>query len=383
MTASTLHGGTVQSALGNPYAGYDGLLLSVNGTDCAVDPSGCTVYTQAGQAQTDCNGREILFNSIPILGLNVSRRVYVPSDDHFERTLNVFTNPTGAAITVNMATSNELASGSTTAVTGTSAGGTTAAPGDEWVTTFGGFSGTTSVTPRLGHVLQTTGASVGAADVDITNGNQNPTWAYTFTVGAGQTVIIGNYAVADATIAASEADSTRLAALTPTALECMSPTDESELGNFGTAPAITQQPGSVSATPGATALFSAAATAVGLDQAPSVQWQQLSSAGWTNIAGATSPTLSVVTPAATTSYRAVFHNGVGKHGQPGSHPFRQSPRLLVERYRRRGVQLRGSVRRVIARAARGPGQAGGWYGRDRGREGLRHGRVQRRRLRLR
>ncbi len=310
VTASTANGGTVQSALGNPYAGYDGLLLSVNGA-CVGVSSTCKAYSDAGQAQADCNGREILFNPKQMFGLNVSRRIYVPSDDHFERTLNVFNNPTGAPITVTMSTANLLASGASTAVTGTSAGGTTAAPGDEWVTTFGSFSGTTSVTPRLGHVLQTTGAALGAADVDITNGNQNPTWAYTFTVGAGQTVIIGNYAVADATIAASEADSARLAALTPTALECMSPTDESELGNFATAPAITQQPQSVSATPGATAVFSAAATAVGLDQAPSVQWQQLSGAGWTNIAGATSPTLSVVTPAATTYYRAVFHNGVG------------------------------------------------------------------------
>jgi hypothetical protein len=310
VTASTANGGTVQSALGNPYAGYDGLLLSVNGA-CVGVSSTCKAYSDAGQAQADCNGREILFNPKQMFGLNVSRRIYVPSDDHFERTLNVFNNPTGAPITVTMSTANLLASGASTAVTGTSAGGTTAAPGDEWVTTFGSFSGTTSVTPRLGHVLQTTGAALGAADVDITNGNQNPTWAYTFTVEAGQTVIIGNYAVADATIAASEADSARLAALTPTALECMSPTDESELGNFATAPAITQQPQSVSATPGATAVFSAAATAVGLDQAPSVQWQQLSGAGWTNIAGATSPTLSVVTPAATTYYRAVFHNGVG------------------------------------------------------------------------
>ena len=167
--------------------------------------------------------------------------------------------------------------------------------------------------PRLGHVLQTTGAAVGLTQVDISNGNPHPTWAYTFTVGAGQTVIIGNYAVADGTIAASEADSARLAALPPTALECMSATDESELGNFASAPTITEQPGSVVATPGTLASFTASATAAGIDQAPSVQWQQSLDGGanWTNIAGATSPTLSVVTPTGTADYRAVFHNGIG------------------------------------------------------------------------
>ena len=132
-------------------------------------------------------------------------------------------------------------------------------------------------------------------------------------MGAGQTVIIGNYAVADGTIAASEADSARLAALTPTAVECMSATDESELGNFASAPTVTAQPHSVEATPGTTVDFSASATAVGLDQAPSVQWQQSTDGGvsWANVAGATSPTLSVVTPASAVDYRAVFHNGIG------------------------------------------------------------------------
>ena len=198
-------------------------------------------------------------------------------------------------------------------MTGTSAGGTTATTSDEWVTTFGAFSGQISVTPRLGHVLQTTGAAVGLAQVDISNGNAHPTWAYRFTVGAGQTVIIGNYAVADGTIGASEADSARLAALPPTALECMSATDQSDLGNFASAPTITEQPGNVVAAPGTLASFTASATAAGIGQAPSVQWQQSVDGGanWTNIAGATSPTLSVVTPSGTADYRAVFHNGIG------------------------------------------------------------------------
>jgi len=313
VTASTANGGTTQTALGNPYDGYDGLLLSVNGTVCTGASTVCTVYGDAGAAQTDCNGRELLFNPIQAHGLTVSRRVYVPSDDHFERTLDVFSNPTGASITVTMSTANTLASGSSTVVTGTSAGGTTATPADEWVTTFGAFSGTTSVTPRLGHVLQTAGAAVGAGQVNFTNGNQNPSWAYTFIVGAGQTVIIGNYAVADGTIAASETDSARLAALSPTALECMSATDRAELGNFASAPSITEQPQNMVATSGTTVAFSSSATATGLGQTPSVQWQRSLDGGatWGNISGATSPTLSVVTAAGVADYRAVFHNGIG------------------------------------------------------------------------
>jgi hypothetical protein len=311
--STTSHGGTTQSAMSAPYAGYGGLLLSVNGTVCAGASADCTIYGSGSAAQTDCNGRELLFNPTPIDGLNVSRRVYVPSDDHFERTLNVFSNPTGAAITVTMSTANFLKSGTATTVTGTSAGGTTVAPTDEWVTTGGAFSSGKSVSPRLGHVLQTTGAAVGAAHVNFSNGNPNPNWAYTFTVGAGQTVIIGNYAVADGTLAAAQADSARLAALPSTALECMSATDQAELGNFASAPTVTEQPQNAVAEPGATVNFSASATAAGIGQAPSVQWQQSLDGGanWTNIAGAISPALSVVTPAGGADYRAVFHNGFG------------------------------------------------------------------------
>ena len=320
VTVSTSLGGTAQSAMGNPYDGYGGLLLTLNGTPCTGVGSGCVAYNGATAAQTDCDGRELLFKSTPLLGLNVSRRVYVPTDDHFERTLNVFNNPTSNPITVTMSTANFLASGSTTAVTGTSAGGTSATTADEWVTTSGAFTGP-NITPRLGHVLQTMGAAVGLAGIDITNGNAHPSWAYTFTVGAGQTVIIGNYAVADGTVAAAQADSARLAALPSTALECMSATDQAELGNFASAPTVTAQPQNAVAESGATANFSASATAAGIGQAPSVQWQQSLDGGanWTNIAGATSPTLSVVTPAGGAEYRAVFHNGIGTvTSQPAS-----------------------------------------------------------------
>ena len=140
VTASTTAGGTTQSAMTGPYDGYSGLLLSVNGV-CTGITAGCDVYAGAGAAQSDCNGRELLLPSKQILGLDVSRRIYVPSDDHFERTLNVFTNPGTTPITATMSTASLVSAGGTTTVTGTSAGGTTVTPADEWVTTGGAFSG--------------------------------------------------------------------------------------------------------------------------------------------------------------------------------------------------------------------------------------------------
>ena len=274
-----------QSTLNDAYDGYNTLIVSLNGTVCqSYQTAGCTSYNQNGAAPTaTCNDRQLVFPTQVIDGLNVSRRDYVPTDDHFERTLNVFDNTTNAPLTVTMATANNLGSDNQTKITGTSAGGTTAADGDEWVTTFQNFSGgNTTSDPRLGHVLGTTGAAVGATSVTFQDGNDNPYWAYSFTLAPGQTMIFANYAVADGTIAESEADSARLAALPATALECMSATDESELANMGTAPTVTTQP--VAGT-----TFTAAATAVGLDQTPTVQWQISTDGGgtWTNVPGAT------------------------------------------------------------------------------------------------
>ena len=250
-------------------------------------------------------------------GLDVSRRDYVPSDDHFERTFDVFTNPGYHAHHRHRHHVEQPGLGHATRRSpGTSAGGTAISDSDEWVTTFQNWSGTTTSDPRLGHVLQTTGAAVPANNVTFADGSDHPHWSYTFTVGAGQTVIIANFAVADATIAASQADAARLAALPPTALECTTAADQSEIANMGSLPTITTQPSDQTAAAGGPASFMAAATAVGQGQSPTVQWQVSTDGGstFTDLAGATSATLnltSVSTAQNGDRYRAVFTNGIG------------------------------------------------------------------------
>ena len=76
------------------------------------------------------------------------------------------------------------------------------------------------------------------------------------------------------------------------------------------APSVTTQPTSQTVTAGATVTLSAAASG---NPAPTVKWQVNSGSGWSDIAGATSPTYSFTSAAGDNGrqYRAVFTNGVG------------------------------------------------------------------------
>ena len=86
-----------------------------------------------------------------------------------------------------------------------------------------------------------------------------------------------------------------------------------------TAPAITQQPADQSITYGANATFTAAASGT----AGSVKWQKSTDNGanWTDIAGATSSTLTLTKPLVSDSgskYRTVFTNACGSATSNGA-----------------------------------------------------------------
>ncbi len=73
---------------------------------------------------------------------------------------------------------------------------------------------------------------------------------------------------------------------------------------FGAPPVVTADPLSQPVTAGDSVTLSATATG---DEAPVQTWQQDQGAGWVDLPGESGPTVQV-TPAATTSYRAVFTN---------------------------------------------------------------------------
>jgi hypothetical protein len=228
VAATTTGGGTTMSTLNDAFDGYNGLF--VNGTS----------YNNNGTVTLECIGatsqieRQAVYTAQTIGNLSVSRKVFVPDDDEFIRWLNFVTNNGAATESVTLSTSNNLGSDSSTVIVTSSSGDTTVTTADNWVTTMQDYSGSTSSDPRLGHVLQGTGAPTPLGAVTFADGDDGPTWSYTFDVAPGETVAIMNFATGQPSQADAAAQATALEDLQGAALDCMTQTEIDQVINFDT-----------------------------------------------------------------------------------------------------------------------------------------------------
>jgi uncharacterized repeat protein (TIGR01451 family) len=203
-----------------------------------------TIYNQNGPASvdtsvpvsTECTNRQYVFGTQTIGPLSVQRKVYVPNNDQYIRWMNIFTNTSGASVTFNMITSNNLGSDSSTRVVTTSSGDNVVTTADTWVTSFQNFSGNTSTDPRIGHVMWGPGAATPISNVNFVDGDDNPFWTYTITLAPGESKIIATYATGQGTKAAAAAQAAAIDAFGPSARQCMSATELTEVTNFLSAP---------------------------------------------------------------------------------------------------------------------------------------------------
>ncbi len=235
VSADTLNGGFVNATLSDAFDGYDATCVSLTGASgpCTTGSAAYTIYNNNGAATLINGGREVQFNPQTIGGLTVTRRVFVPSNDVFQRTLNFFTNTTGAPITFTVIASNNLGSDSNTKITATDSGDLVATTADRWVASFQDWSGTTSTDPRLCHVFTSTGAAIGLNGINFVNGDDNPYWSYVITLQPGQTGIIAHFVSGQPTRAAAAAKCAELAgANNGQQFAGMSATEKSQVLNF-------------------------------------------------------------------------------------------------------------------------------------------------------
>ncbi|MBV9496725.1 MAG: DUF11 domain-containing protein [Acidobacteria bacterium] len=242
--ASTSAGGVTSSTLNDAFDGYQTICVSQTGATgpCRTGDANYTIYNMNGPATVDttvpatpaCTGRQIAFNPKVIGPLTVSRKVFVPTNDSFARWINFFTNTSGAPVTFNMLTSNNLGSDSNTIIVSSSSGDAVATTADTWVSTFQNFSGNTSSDPREGHVLQGTGAATPLSIINFANGDDNPFWGYTITLAPGQTKAILNFVTLQPTKAAANSNAARIAGLPTTTTQCLSSAELGQVVNFAT-----------------------------------------------------------------------------------------------------------------------------------------------------
>jgi hypothetical protein len=236
VNASTLNGGTINATLVDAFDGYNAMAVHVgaNPPNGPVNTANAHFYNFNGPGSLECSGRQVVLPNHVFGDLTMSRKVYVPSGDNFARWANFFTNTGASQLTVTMYTSNNLGSDAGTTITGTSDGDLIAELTDTWVASFQQFSGTTSSDPRLGHVMKGAGAPVGMSKLNFVNTDDNPYWAYTFTLQPSQTRIILNYASGHPTKAAAAAKAAALANAPP--LDCLTATEQSQVMNFNLGP---------------------------------------------------------------------------------------------------------------------------------------------------
>jgi len=246
VAASTLGGGSVPMVLVDMFDGYNSLCVSLTAAPgpCTVGSPAYAFYYQTGAAPVfdatvpavpACTNRQLVFPAKTIGALSIRRKVFVPNNDQFIRWLSFFTNTSGVPVTFTMISDNNLGSDGNTVITGSSSGDNAAQVTDTWVATFQSFgfpTATTSSDPRIGHVLQGTGAPTPVSNIFFANTNDQPFWTYAITLAPGQTKAILNFATGQGTKAAAAAKAAALALLPANATQCLSTTELGQVTNF-------------------------------------------------------------------------------------------------------------------------------------------------------
>ncbi len=174
------------------------------------------------------NGQSVVTAAGTVAGLTVSREVTVPNagNEDFARTIDTFTNSTGAPITTTVQIVGNLGSDAATHVFATSDGTGIVSPNDQWIGTDGGG------VPATIHYIH---GPLGLMPVSVQIVGDNITWTYNLTVDAGATVRLGSFTILGTTEAAAEAAANALVTSSGfgnQAAAYLSPDEVSSLVNF-------------------------------------------------------------------------------------------------------------------------------------------------------
>lgn len=196
-------------------------------------------FPETDVAETEDNGREIVFAAAGINGLEVQRKVYVPEDQGWARYLEVFTNPTDSALTYTVGLDSDFGSNGSTRVVKTSDGNQNFNRDDTWIVTDDHSDG--GGDPTLLHVVAGQYGEVRPADAYLHGDSMGI--RYDLTLQPGETQIVMHFAAqnADQRTALNKADA--LANLELGATEGLTAEERGQIVTFDVETIIEGSPG--------------------------------------------------------------------------------------------------------------------------------------------
>jgi subtilase family serine protease len=179
----------------------------------------------SGLAEDD--GREVVIGPATVSGLQVTRKIHVPTDQGYARFLEIVTNPSESAVNYTVSIRSNLGSDGSTIVVGTSGGDLIFTEADDWVVTDDSVDG--GGDPTLLHVIAGAG---GQRPVLASRSGDNLRYDYELTLAPGETKIVLHFASQNINRATALAKAPDLTALQLDALEGLSNAERAAIVNF-------------------------------------------------------------------------------------------------------------------------------------------------------
>jgi len=244
--------GTIQDGNTAVYAGDGGVNRGALRLDVLQNGTATPFFGTGGTVED--GAREVAIPGQGPAGLQVTRKIFVPRDGYFARYLEILSNPTASAVTVDLRLDSHFRFifqnrdgfrfDEPPRVISTSSGdeilGVGVGTADRWVVLDDNVNADPFLTtnlPTTAHVFDGPGAARSAAEaaftVDFTRrfGRLRNSWTG-ITVPPGGQVIIMHFAVQQVSRAAAQAAATRLVQLPPETLAGLSAEERSRIVNF-------------------------------------------------------------------------------------------------------------------------------------------------------
>lgn len=184
-------------------------------------------FPQFATGSLTLDERQITLGVFETAGLQVKRRIYVPSAQAFVRYLDELVNPTDADIAVEVRIDTNLGSDGNTVIVSTSDGDTAIEPTDTWVVTDDTSDG--GGDPSLAHVTRGAG---GAVVPVVTAPLGRIAYAYSVTVPANGRAIVMHFDSQNANRATAIASANYIGGLGAGTLDGLSAEDMADVVNF-------------------------------------------------------------------------------------------------------------------------------------------------------